>query len=123
MSRDWTYTGLHLHLYFVFFLIKHLKVYCPDSPDISITCLCWRLPPRQAVSTLMAQMEAVLELHSSSAVLEAASRTFLSLCGEESSEGSVAQAAKDSLVQKWVDKLTTLLGDSLKVKATVRLFV
>lgn len=62
----------------------------------------------------MAQMEAVLELHSSSAVLETAARTFLSLCGEESSGGSVAGAAKDSLVQKWVDKLTTLLGYSLK---------
>lgn len=101
-----------------------MRVYCPNSPDISIkNRLFWRLPPRQAVSTLMAQMEAVLELHSSSAVLEAASRTFLSLCGEESSGGSVSRAAKDSLVQKWVDKLTTLLGDSLKVKATVGLFV
>lgn len=109
-----------------FFLFKHLWVwvYCPNSPDIFIkNCLFWRLPARQAVSTLLAQMEAVLELHSSSAVLEAAARTFLSLCGEEGSGGSVVQAAKDALVQKWVDKLTSLLGDSLKVKAAVKLLV
>ncbi|XP_041806780.1 cohesin subunit SA-2 [Chelmon rostratus] len=68
----------------------------------------------QAVSSLMAEMGAVLELHSGPAVLEAAARTYLSLCGEEAAGCSVARAARDSLVQHWVDQLTALLGDSLK---------
>ncbi|XP_076602626.1 cohesin subunit SA-2 [Chaetodon auriga] len=68
----------------------------------------------QALSSLLAEMGAVLELHSSPAVLEAAARTYLSLCGEETAGCSVTRAARDSLVQHWVDQLTALLGDSLK---------
>lgn len=64
-------------------------------------------------------MEAVLQLHSSAAVLEASARTFLSLCGDKSSGGSAAQATRDALVQSWVEKLTALLGDSLKVGWTI----
>lgn len=64
-------------------------------------------------------MEAVLQLHSSAAVLEASARTFLSLCGDKSSGGSAARAARDALVQSWVEKLTALLGDSLKVGWTI----
>uniref|UniRef100_A0A8C4EL58 Cohesin subunit SA n=1 Tax=Dicentrarchus labrax TaxID=13489 RepID=A0A8C4EL58_DICLA len=59
-------------------------------------------------------INSVLELHSSPAVLEAAARTYLSLCGEETAGCSVARAARDSLVHRWVDQLTALLGDSLE---------
>lgn len=75
------------------------------------------------MSTLIAEMAATLELHSSDAVLEASARTFLSLCGDESPGGSVARAARDTLVQNWVDKLTPLLGDSLKVRWRGVLFI
>lgn len=79
-------------------------------------------PLPQAVSSLMAEMGAVLELHSSPAVLEAAARTYLSLCGEETAGCSTARAARDSLVQHWVEQLTALLGDSPEVRGTVRLY-
>ncbi|XP_026152212.1 cohesin subunit SA-2 isoform X2 [Mastacembelus armatus] len=69
----------------------------------------------QVVSSLLAQMGAVLDLHSGPAVLEAAARTYLSLCGEEMSWFSVTRAARDSLVQRWVDQLTALLEGSLQV--------
>lgn len=69
----------------------------------------------------MAEMGAVLNLHSGPGVLEAAARTYLSLCGEEAAGCSMARAARDALVQGWVDRLTTLLGDALKVRATVTL--
>lgn len=71
----------------------------------------------------MAEIGAVLELHSDPAVLEAAARTYLSLCGEETAGCSTARAARDSLVQRWVDHLTALLGDSLKVRGTVSMSV
>ncbi|TKS66942.1 Cohesin subunit SA-2 SCC3 -like protein 2 [Collichthys lucidus] len=73
---------------------------------------CVEAENTQAVSSLMAEMGAVLELHSSPAVLEAAARTYLSLCGEETAGCSTARAARDSLVQHWVEQLTALLGDS-----------
>uniref|UniRef100_A0A3Q1CT02 Cohesin subunit SA n=1 Tax=Amphiprion ocellaris TaxID=80972 RepID=A0A3Q1CT02_AMPOC len=75
----------------------------------------------QMVSSLMAEMEAALDLHPGPAVLEAAARTYLSLCGEETSWCSAARSARDSLVQRWVEKLTALLGDSLKVRVPVSL--
>ncbi|KAM9343399.1 cohesin subunit SA-2 isoform 2-T3 [Pholidichthys leucotaenia] len=68
----------------------------------------------QAVSSLLAEMGTVLDFHSHHAVLEAAARTFLSLCGEETCWSSTAQAVRDTLVQSWVDQLKNLLEDSLK---------
>lgn len=70
----------------------------------------------------MAEIGAVLERHSSSAVLEAAARTFLSLCGEETTGCPMARAARDSLVQRWVDQLTALLADSLEARGTDELY-
>ncbi|KAM9347320.1 cohesin subunit SA-2 [Symphorus nematophorus] len=75
---------------------------------------CLEAENTQAVPSLMAEMGAVLEIHSAPAVLEAAARTYLSLCGEETAGCSMARAARDSLVQHWVDQLTPLLGDSLE---------
>uniref|UniRef100_A0A7N5ZTU2 Cohesin subunit SA n=1 Tax=Anabas testudineus TaxID=64144 RepID=A0A7N5ZTU2_ANATE len=54
----------------------------------------------QVVSCLLEEMEAVLDLHSGPAVLEAAARTYLSLCVEETTWCSVTRAARDSLVQQ-----------------------
>ncbi|XP_037645354.1 cohesin subunit SA-2 isoform X1 [Sebastes umbrosus] len=85
-------------------LIKIPQHFLPECPEADNT---------QAVSGLMAEMGAVLDRHSSPTVLEAAARTYLSLCGEETAWSSVARAARDSLVQHWVDHLTALLEDSL----------
>ncbi|XP_038140709.1 cohesin subunit SA-2 isoform X1 [Cyprinodon tularosa] len=68
----------------------------------------------QLVSSLMTEMAAVLDLHSSPAVLEAAARTYLSLCGDGAAWSSAARASQDALVQRWVDELTGLLGESLR---------
>uniref|UniRef100_A0A3Q3Q2R3 Cohesin subunit SA n=1 Tax=Monopterus albus TaxID=43700 RepID=A0A3Q3Q2R3_MONAL len=76
------------------------------------THVCWIF----VVSRLLAQMGAVLDLHSGPAVLEATARTYLSLCGEETSWSSMTRAARDALVQRWVGQLTTLLDDLLKVR-------
>lgn len=54
-------------------------------------------------------MEAALDRHSGAAVLEAAARAYLSLCGEETARFSVSRAARDSLVQRWVEQLSALL--------------
>uniref|UniRef100_A0A8C9X0E7 Cohesin subunit SA n=1 Tax=Sander lucioperca TaxID=283035 RepID=A0A8C9X0E7_SANLU len=108
------------------------KVFIPRSCDIVASLMkipqyflseCPEADNTQAVSGLTAEMGAILDRHSGPPVLETAARTFLSLCGAETAWCSVARAARDSLVQCWVDQLTTLLGDtvSLKViKALVR---
>ncbi|CAK6959104.1 cohesin subunit SA-2 [Scomber scombrus] len=86
-------------------LMKIPQYFLPECPEAANT---------EVTSILMAEMGAVLELHSYPAVLEAAARAFLSLCGEETTWSSTAQTARDSLVQGWVDQLTALLEDSLK---------
>ncbi|XP_059198613.1 cohesin subunit SA-2 [Centropristis striata] len=86
-------------------LMKIPQYFLPECPEAENT---------QALSSLMTEMEAVLDLHSGLAVLEAAARTYLSLCGEETAWSSVARTTRDSLIQRWVDQLTALLGDSLK---------
>ncbi|KAM7380244.1 hypothetical protein PAMP_003556 [Pampus punctatissimus] len=75
---------------------------------------CLEAGNAQVASSLMAEMGAVLDLHSGPAVLEAAARTYLSLCGEETAWCSTARPARDALVQGWVDQLTALLEDSFK---------
>ncbi|KAM6934128.1 cohesin subunit SA-2-like [Xenentodon cancila] len=67
----------------------------------------------QALRSLMAEMAAVLDLHSSPAVLEAGARSFLSLCGGETGWSCMAMAARDAVVQRWVEQLTELLRNSL----------
>ncbi|XP_063743447.1 cohesin subunit SA-2 isoform X2 [Eleginops maclovinus] len=86
-------------------LMKIPQFFLPDCPDADNT---------QAVSALTAEIGAVLDLHAGPDVLEAAARTYLSLCGGETASSSVARDARDSLVQRWVDQLTALLADSLK---------
>ncbi|XP_026233171.1 cohesin subunit SA-2 isoform X2 [Anabas testudineus] len=84
-------------------LMKIPQYFIVDIPEAKNT---------QVVSCLLEEMEAVLDLHSGPAVLEAAARTYLSLCVEETTWCSVTRAARDSLVQRWVDQLTSLLQDS-----------
>ncbi|XP_024142020.1 cohesin subunit SA-2 isoform X1 [Oryzias melastigma] len=67
----------------------------------------------EQVCSLVAEMASVLDLHSSPAVLEAAARTYLSLCGEGTAWCSVVSAARDSLVESWMEHLKDLLKDSL----------
>uniref|UniRef100_A0A7N8XB84 Cohesin subunit SA n=1 Tax=Mastacembelus armatus TaxID=205130 RepID=A0A7N8XB84_9TELE len=104
-------------------LTEHLLLVLPKLitkvfiPHRIFTLFCIK----NVVSSLLAQMGAVLDLHSGPAVLEAAARTYLSLCGEEMSWFSVTRAARDSLVQRWVDQLTALLEGSLQVKCTISL--
>ncbi|XP_047456471.1 cohesin subunit SA-2 [Mugil cephalus] len=86
-------------------LMRIPQFFLPECPEAENT---------QAVSSLMAEMGAALDVHSSPAVLEAASRTYLSLCGDGAAWTSAARAARDALVQSWVDRLTALLGESLK---------
>lgn len=83
------------------------QYFLPESPEAE---------NNQAMPGLMAEMESILEQHSSAGVVEAAARTYLSLCEEETPRGPVARAARDTLVQRWMDKLSTLLRDSLTVR-------
>lgn len=77
------------------------------------------MPFVQSVSSLMTEMAAVLDLHSGPAVLEAAARTYLSLCGDGAAWAAAAAASRDSLVQRWVDRLTETMGASLRVGVSV----
>ncbi|XP_054470907.1 cohesin subunit SA-2 isoform X2 [Anoplopoma fimbria] len=89
----------------VAYLMKIPQYFHPECPAADNT---------QAASVLMAEMGAALDRHSGPDLLEAAARTYLSLCGEETSWCSVARTARDSLVRCWVDHLKALLGDSLQ---------
>ncbi|XP_054642588.1 cohesin subunit SA-2 isoform X2 [Dunckerocampus dactyliophorus] len=85
-------------------LMRIPRYFLPETPLADMT---------QTVSRLLAEMVANLEVHSGAAVLEEASRTFLSLCGEETMWCSMARPARDSMVQCWVDHLKELLTESL----------
>ncbi|XP_068184959.1 cohesin subunit SA-2 isoform X2 [Antennarius striatus] len=74
---------------------------------------CPQAENMQAVSSLMEEMDSILERHSGPAVLETAARTLLSLCGGQSAGSSIAQAARDALVQRWVDQLTARLQEDI----------
>ncbi|XP_074551009.1 cohesin subunit SA-2 [Halichoeres trimaculatus] len=111
-------------------LTEHLMVVLPqllskfsESPDIVSSLMkipqffvteCTEAGNSQVVSDLLDGIRSVLDLHSSPAVLEAAARTYLSLCAEETSCSAAAQSARDELLQSWTDGLTELLQDALK---------
>ncbi|XP_054887525.1 cohesin subunit SA-2 [Poeciliopsis prolifica] len=86
-------------------LMRIPQYFHPDSQEAKNT---------QSVSSLMMEMAAVLDLHSGAAVLEAAARTYLSLCGGGAAWAAAAGASRDSLVQRWVDRLTETMGESLR---------
>ncbi|CDQ71241.1 unnamed protein product [Oncorhynchus mykiss] len=86
-------------------LLKIPQYLHPDSPNAEFP---------QALSGLLAEMGAVLELHTDPAVLEAAARSYLSLCGEETAWHPLARPGRDAVVQCWADRLAALLGDALQ---------
>ncbi|KPP64359.1 cohesin subunit SA-2-like, partial [Scleropages formosus] len=67
--------------------------------------------PEKHLEALLAQMDATIERHTDAAVLEAGARTFQVLCCEDVPWHNMAQGARDQLVQRWVARLSTLLGD------------
>ncbi|XP_024919417.1 cohesin subunit SA-2 isoform X3 [Cynoglossus semilaevis] len=86
-------------------LMKIPQFFVPDCPVDDIT---------QVLSSLLTEIQAALDIHSSPAVLEAAARTYLYLCSKETTWSSIVRDKRDSVVQTWVDQLTVLLGESLR---------
>ncbi|XP_061647356.1 cohesin subunit SA-2 isoform X2 [Phyllopteryx taeniolatus] len=84
-------------------LMRIPQYFLPESPAAQNT---------QSVSRLLADIGLVLEAHADGGVPEAASRSFLRLCAEESSWGPTARPARDSMVRGWVEHLQVLLTDS-----------
>ncbi|XP_055086796.1 cohesin subunit SA-2 [Periophthalmus magnuspinnatus] len=68
----------------------------------------------QLLSDVLSAMGAVLDLHCGADVLEAAARSYLSLCGDQTSWFSTAQTARDAMVQNWMNRLRSLLEDAVK---------
>ncbi|XP_061547148.1 cohesin subunit SA-2 isoform X2 [Phycodurus eques] len=86
-------------------LMRIPQYFLPESPAALNT---------QSVSRLLADIGLVLEAHADGGVPEAASRSFLRLCAEESTWGPTARPARDSMVRGWVEHLQVLLTDSLE---------
>ncbi|CAN9497599.1 unnamed protein product [Ophioblennius macclurei] len=84
-------------------LMRIPQFFLPQSPDAGNS---------KMLSSLMTEIEGVLDRRPALAVLEAAACTYLSLCRETAAWSSVAQPARDSLVQRWVEQLKDLMGDS-----------
>lgn len=86
-------------------LMRIPQYFHPDSQEAKNT---------ELVSSLMTELAAVLDLHSDPSVLEAAARTYLSLCSGGAALAAAARASRDSLVRRWVDQLTELMAESLR---------
>ncbi|CAM9344454.1 unnamed protein product, partial [Lampetra planeri] len=86
-------------------LMKIPQYFLPESPVAE---------SEQVASSLLAEMRALLDVHADPGVLEAAACTYLRLCEEDMTLSSVARAARDAMVQCWVDELTAMLQDSLR---------
>ncbi|KAJ8012485.1 hypothetical protein DPEC_G00043300 [Dallia pectoralis] len=81
-------------------LLKIPQYFHPDSSNAG---------SQQALAGLLSEMGAAVDLHSDAAVLEAAARSYLSLCGEETAWHPLAKQARDTVVQCWVDRLAALM--------------
>ncbi|KAL2081341.1 hypothetical protein ACEWY4_023194 [Coilia grayii] len=68
----------------------------------------------QALQGLLEQMEAAVNGHMDQALLEAAARSYLTLCSEESAWRERVTSAVEQLIQRWTSNLGTLLQDVLK---------
>ncbi|KAG9348971.1 hypothetical protein JZ751_029288 [Albula glossodonta] len=66
------------------------------------------------LKALLTQMSAALEMHTDAGVLEAAARTYQSLCSEDTRWQILASPARDDIVQRWVERLDVLLRDMLQ---------
>ncbi|CAL8320031.1 unnamed protein product [Merluccius merluccius] len=77
---------------------------CPAAENTEVTS-----------EELMTEMGAVVDHPSGPpGVLEAVSRTYLHLCGEDTAWHTAACSARDTLVHRWKDRLISQLGDALK---------
>ncbi|KAG7463587.1 hypothetical protein MATL_G00178160 [Megalops atlanticus] len=70
------------------------------------------------LQTMLTMMGAALERHTDRGVLEAGARTLQALCCEDTPWHGLACPARDQLVQRWVDRLGSLLGETLKEDGT-----
>ncbi|KAI1885075.1 hypothetical protein AGOR_G00216460 [Albula goreensis] len=70
------------------------------------------------LKALLTQMSAALEMHTDAGVLEAAARTYQSLCSEDTRWQILASPARDDIVQRWVERLDILLRDMLQEDGT-----
>ncbi|KAK7882344.1 hypothetical protein WMY93_028518 [Mugilogobius chulae] len=86
-------------------LLKIPQFFLPDFPLTE---------KDQLLSDLFSAMRSVLDLHCGADVLEAAARSYLCLCADETSWRCTAQTARDAMVQNWVNQLKLLLEDAVK---------
>lgn len=68
---------------------------------------------------LLAELEAAVDRHTDAGLLEAAARSYQSLCAQDSPWHSLAQPSFEQLIQHWTDTLGTRLGESQSVSTVM----
>uniref|UniRef100_A0A673KVG6 Cohesin subunit SA n=1 Tax=Sinocyclocheilus rhinocerous TaxID=307959 RepID=A0A673KVG6_9TELE len=66
-----------------------------------------------SVCALLAELEAAVDRHTHAGLLEAAARSYQSLCAQDLPWHSLARPSFDRFIQHWTDTLGTRLGESL----------
>uniref|UniRef100_A0A8C6WHK0 Cohesin subunit SA n=1 Tax=Neogobius melanostomus TaxID=47308 RepID=A0A8C6WHK0_9GOBI len=89
----------------VVLLMKIPQFFLPDFPLAE---------KDQLLSELFSEMRAVVDAHCDADVLETAARSYLSLSADGTSWCCMAQTARDSMVQNWVNQLKLFLEDAAK---------
>ncbi|CAL8267357.1 unnamed protein product [Lota lota] len=88
-------------------LMKIPQYFLPECPAVENT--------QVTSEELITEMGALVDHPSGPpGVLEAVSRAYLRLCGEDMAWHPTARSARDTLIQCWKDRLTSQLGDALK---------
>lgn len=67
------------------------------------------------MQALLAELEAVVDRHTDTGLLETAARSYQSLCAQDSPWHSLARPTFDRLIQHWTNTLGTWLEESLSV--------
>ncbi|XP_057192297.1 cohesin subunit SA-2 isoform X2 [Triplophysa rosa] len=67
----------------------------------------------QFVQALLAELEAVVDRHTDTGLLETAARSYQSICAQDSPWYSLTRSTFDQLVQRWTQTLETWLEESL----------
>ncbi|XP_048049397.1 cohesin subunit SA-2 isoform X2 [Megalobrama amblycephala] len=67
----------------------------------------------QYVQALLAELEAVVDRHTDTGLLEMAARSYQTLCAQDSPWHPLARPSFDRLIQHWTNTLETWLGESL----------
>ncbi|XP_067265636.1 cohesin subunit SA-2 isoform X1 [Chanodichthys erythropterus] len=65
------------------------------------------------VQALLAELEAVVDRHTDTGLLEMAARSYQTLCAQDSPWHPLARPSFDQLIQHWTNTLETWLGESL----------